>query len=88
MFNCLCLFWPKAYQRESLAKSHQISDYLKQALRERYPSSGFKPAAFELPAHYTTTLAREDVFCQLNFGFLNPATWFYYDVDNNLIVMF
>ena len=24
----------------------------------------------------------------LNFGYLNPATCFYYDVDNNLIVMF
>ena len=24
----------------------------------------------------------------LNFGYLNPANCFYYDVDNNLIVMF
>ena len=34
MFNGVACFWPKGYQRESLGKSDQNDDYLKQAMQK------------------------------------------------------
>ena len=44
MFNRLACFWPKGYQRESLGKSHQNGDYLKQAMQKSCLPTGFEPA--------------------------------------------
>ena len=49
MFDRLRAIWPKSSQRESLGKSHQNGDYLKQAMRKSCPLAGIEPAAFELP---------------------------------------
>ena len=53
--NCLRAFWPTGYQHGSLGKSHQNGDYLKGEMWKSYPTAGFEPAAFALPAHCSTT---------------------------------
>ena len=55
MFNRLHALWPKDYRTKSLGKSHQIRDYLKQAMQKSYPSAGFEPAAYGLLLHCSTT---------------------------------
>ena len=39
-------FWRKGYQRRSLGKSHQNSDYLEQAIQKSCPPTEFEAAAF------------------------------------------
>ena len=60
-------------------------------MRKSYPSTGFQPAAFGALDYRSTALPLELERMSprmLNFGYLNPTTCFYYDVGNNLIVMF
>ena len=54
-FNRLSAVWSNGYQRGSLGKSHHNDDYLKQTMRKSCPPTGFKPAAFALSAHCSTT---------------------------------
>ena len=64
---------------------------LKQALRKSRPPTRIEPAVFGLPdlLNFTLPLELDRMFPRkLNFGCLNPANCFYYDADNNLIVMF
>ena len=64
LFNRFACFWPKGYQPESLGKSHQNGDYLKQAMQKTCLSTEFEPAGFGLPVHCSTTRAGEDVSSQ------------------------
>ena len=87
LFNCLRAIWPKGYQRGSLGKSHQNGDYLEQ--REKViliQDSNLQPLEYRSTA---PTLELERMSPRmLNSSYLNPVTCFYYDVDNNLIMMF
>ena len=78
-FNRFACFWPKGYQLGSLGKSHQNSDYLKQAMRKIvFPQeSNLQPLDYRstaLPLELEKTPPH-----MLNFGYLNPATCLLYD---------
>ena len=79
MFNRFACFWPTCDLRGSLGKSHQNGDYLKQ-------DSNLKPLdhrSTALPYELEKTSPHK-----LNFGYLNPATCFFCDFNNKLIMMF
>ena len=72
-FNRFACFWPKDYQLGSLGKSHQNSDYLKEAMRKIvFPQeSNLQPLDYRstaLPLELEKTPPR-----MLNFGYLNPG---------------
>ena len=48
MFNRFACFLPKGYQRGSLGYSHQIGDFLKQAMRKSCLSTGSNPVGKQL----------------------------------------
>ena len=52
LFNCFACFWPNGYQRESLGKSHQNSDYFKEAMRKSCLPTGFEPAILIIKVNY------------------------------------
>ena len=85
IFNCLRATWPKGYMRGSLGESDQNGDYLirKVILQQdsNLQSLDFRSTA--LPIELERKCSR-----MLNFGYLNPATCTFYDVNNNLFVMF
>ena len=53
MLNSLRAFWPRDYQRGSLWKSHQIGDYLKQAMLKSCPPTESKPRVYGSLARYS-----------------------------------
>ena len=53
IFNRIRAIWPKGYWHKSLGKSHQNSNYLKQAMLQSCPPTGIKPAAFEFSCKTT-----------------------------------
>ena len=87
-FNRFACFWPKGYQLGSVGKSHQNSDYLKEAMRKIvFPQeSNLQPLDYRstaLPLELEKTPPR-----MLNFGYLNPATCLLYDCNDKSIKMF
>ena len=49
--NCLRAFYRKSYQRGSLGKIHQNSDYWKPAIRKSCLTTRFELVTFGLPVH-------------------------------------
>ena len=89
MFIRFACFWPKAYHRVSLGKSHQNGDYLKQAMQKCSFPTKFEPAAFGLPVHCSIPLELEKRSpLMLNFGCSISATFLFYDFNNKSIMMF
>ena len=89
MFNRLRAIWPKGYQGGSVEKIHQNGAYLKQAVRKSClptsKNSNLQPSDYRSIA---LPIELEKTSRMLKFDCLNTATCLFYDVDNNLIVMF
>ena len=84
-FNHFTCFWPKDYQSGSLGKSHQNGNYEKTSKKVILSKdSNLQPLDYQFIA---LPLELEKMSLpMLSFSYLNLVA--YYDVDNNLIVMF